>query len=316
MNSSTGSPAHEPAPPSPGFRSGFVGILGKPNVGKSTLLNTLLGQKVSIVSPRPQTTRHRIIGVLHRPEAQIIFIDSPGWHRPLHPLGRYLLATTKGIAEEADVLVMMLDATSGIRKEDQWVIDEVRRAKHRALLVINKADAVRKPLILPLLEQCAKLEMFEEIIPLSALTGDNLPALLTQIIKRLPEGPRWYELDQITDQPTQRRVQELIREQILLATKQEVPHAAAVLIDEFTHTDTLITIRATIVVEREGQKAIVIGQKGLFLKAIGTAARLELERLLGTKVFLQLWVKVVSDWRKESSILRQLGYEDLADHRR
>ncbi len=249
-----------------GFRSGFVGIVGKPNVGKSTLLNALLGQKVSIVSPRPQTTRHRILGVLTRPDAQVIFIDSPGWHRPLHPLGRYLLATAKGIIEEADLLVMMLDATSGIRKEDQWVIDEVRRAKHRALLVINKADAVKKPLLLPLLQQCAALEQFEEIIPLSALTGDNLPALLAQILARLPEGPRWYEPTQVTDQSPEQQIQELIREQILLATRQEVPHAAAVLLEELKREDTLITIRATIVVERQGQKAIVIGKQGASLK--------------------------------------------------
>ncbi len=307
---------NEPSTPQPkaGFRSGFVSIVGKPNVGKSTLVNMFLGQKVSIVSPRPQTTRHRILGILTREDMQIVFVDSPGWHRPLHPLGRYLLATTKGIIEEADVLVMLLDAVSGIRREDEWVMDEVRRAKHRALLVINKMDAVKKMSALPLIERCASMGLFEEIIPLSALTGENVEALMAQIVTRLPEGPRWYEPDQVTDQSTEQRVPELIREQILLATRQEVPHAVAVVLEEFKQEEGLTTIQATIVVEREGQKAIVIGQKGLFLKAIATAARQELERLLGQKVFLQVWVKVMPDWRKEPAVLRELGYQDLSRH--
>ncbi len=311
MTSSPGSHTNVPAQPDAAFRSGFVGIVGKPNVGKSTLLNALLGRKVSIVSPRPQTTRHRILGILTREDAQIVFIDSPGWHRPLHPLGRYLLATAKGIIEEADLLVMVLDAASGITREDGWVMDEVRRSKHRALLVINKMDAVKKMVALPLIQQCAEMHLFEEIIPLSALSGANAEVLLPQLIARLPIGPRWYEPHQVTDQSPEQQIQELIREQILLATRQEVPHAAAVLLEEFKREEKLITIQATIVVEREGQKAIVIGQKGLMLKAIGTAARLELERLLGQKVFLQVWVKVIADWRKQPALLRQLGYEDL-----
>jgi GTP-binding protein Era len=293
-----------------------VSLVGKPNVGKSTLLNALLGRKVSIVSPRPQTTRHRILGILTREDVQIVFVDSPGWHRPLHPLGRYLLATTKGIIEEADVLVMMIDATSPFTREDQWVVDEVRRAKHRAIAVINKADAVKKPMVLPLIQRCADLKLFEEIIPISALREDNLDALMTQLIARLPIGPYWFEPDQVTDQTTEQMVPEFIREQILLATRQEIPHAVAVILEELKKEDTLTTIRATIVVERQGQKAIVIGQGGALLKSIGIAARSELERLLDHHVFLQLWVKVMPNWRKEPVVLRELGYEDLTERRR
>lgn len=298
-------PADEPPA---GYRSGFVGLSGKPNVGKSTLLNALLGRKVSITSPRPQTTRTRILGILTRPDAQVIFLDSPGWHRPQHPLGRYMVAMARGIIEEADVLVAMLDATTGITQEDEWVFDEVRKAKRPALLAINKVDAVNKGLILPLLEQAAATGLFAEHIPVSATHGDNLDVLMAQLIARLPEGPRWYEPGQVTDQTTEQLIQEFIREQVLLATRQEVPYAIGVLLEEITRKETVIVIRATILVEREGQKAIVIGRQGQMLKHIGTEARKELERLLGNKVFLELWVKVARDWRSDPSLLRQLGY--------
>lgn len=291
-----------------GYRSGFVGLSGKPNVGKSTLLNAFLGRKVSITSPRPQTTRTRILGILTRPDAQVIFLDSPGWHRPQHPLGRYMVAMARGIIEEADVLVAMLDATTGITQEDEWVFDEIRKAKRPALLAINKVDAVNKGLILPLLEQAAATGLFAEHIPVSATHGDNLDVLMAQLIARLPEGPRWYEPEQVTDQTTEQLIQEFIREQVLLATRQEVPYAIGVLLEEITRKETVIVIRATILVEREGQKAIVIGRQGQMLKHIGTEARKELERLLGDKVFLELWVKVARDWRTDISMLRQLGY--------
>ena len=290
------------------FRSGFVGLIGKPNVGKSTILNYFLGRKISITSPRPQTTRRRIMGILTRPDAQIVFIDTPGWHRPENPLGRMMVTTAKGVMEEADVLVMVLEATSGIREEDEWVFNEVRKAKHPAIVAINKVDAVKKGLVLPLLEHVAALRIFEEHIPISAKTNENMEVLLEEAVKRLPTGPRWYEEGQLTDQSAEQLISEFIREQALQLTRQEVPQAIAVLIDERTEKETVTLIRATILVEREGQKAIVIGRQGQMLKRIGTVARMEIERFLGRKVFLELWVKVIKTWRKDPVLLRQLGY--------
>jgi len=295
------------APPA-GHRSGFVGLIGKPNVGKSTILNSYLGQKVSITSPRPQTTRRRILGILTRPQAQVLFVDSPGWHRPQHPLGRYLLGVAKDIAEETDLLVTVLDATTGVRQEDEWVFEEVRKSTHPALLAINKVDLVKKGLILPIIERCASLELFDAYVPVSAVTGENMEALLKEIMARLPEGPRWYEPGQVTDQTPEQAIREFIREQVLLATREEVPHAVDVLLDEITRKPQATVIHATILVEREGQKAILIGREGRMLKQIGTAARQEIERLLSAKVFLELWVKVVKDWRSNTAMLRQLGY--------
>lgn len=288
--------------------SGFVGIIGKPNVGKSTILNYFLGRKVSITSPRPQTTRHRILGILTREEAQVVFVDSPGWHKPKHILGRYLVTVAKGVVEEADVLLAVIDAASGITREDEWVFEAVRRAKHPAILAINKVDVVKKNLVLPLLEACAAMRLFDEHIPVSAVAGDNMDVLLDQLIARLPSAPRWYEPDQHTNQSTEQLIREFIREQVLHATRQEVPHAVAILLDEVTAKDAVTLIRATILVEREGQKAILIGQQGQMLKQIGKASRLELERLLGRKVFLELWVKVAKAWREDPAMLRQLGY--------
>jgi len=298
-------------------RSGFVGIVGRPNVGKSTLLNAWLGEKVAIVSPRPQTTRHRILGVLSRPEAQVIFLDTPGLHEPQHRLGRHLLEVTKAVIDEADVLVAVIDARSGIRAEDERVFDAIRaatrstqrtRRARSALLALNKTDLVKKPRLLPLLEACAATRLFAECVPVSAATGDQLDVLLAQIIARLPEGPRWYEGEVPTDQSTARRISELIREQVLLATRQEVPHAAAVRLDDVVERPRVTSIRATILVERPGQKAILIGRGGVMLKRIGQEARRELERLLGRKVYLGLWVKVAEGWRADERLLRELGY--------
>ena len=297
-------------------RSGFVGIVGRPNVGKSTLLNHYLREKIAIVSPRPQTTRRRILGVLTRGDAQVIFLDSPGLFKPEHVLGRYMLEAAKAVLEEADVVVAMIDARNGLTAEDEQVFARLRQSlKHPtgagqrpAFLAINKSDAVRKPRLLPLLEACAKTGLFEACIPISALTGDQTDVLLEQVIARLPEGPRWYESDRPTDQTTTQRVSELIREQVLLATRQEVPHAVAVLVDALEERPRVIAVQATIFVERPGQKAILIGRGGSMLKGIGQAARQEIERLLGRKVHLELWVKVASGWRSDERLLRELGY--------
>ena len=295
----------------PGHRSGFVGIIGKPNVGKSTLLNAFLNSKVAITSPKPQTTRTRILGILTQPEAQVIFVDSPGWHQPSDPLGRHMMASARQAAEEADVLVVVIDPHSGIRQEDRWVFDYARKTRAAKLLAINKADSVKKEKMLPLIEEAARLGGFEEIIPISAVAGDNMDVLLAQIIKRLPEGPRWYEPNRTTDQTAGQYVREVIREEILKATRQEVPQAVAVLLDEMTPKDGVTVIRATILVEREGQKGILIGKGGLMLKGIGQDARLQLEQYLGQKVFLELWVKVAEGWRDNQSLLRELGYGEM-----
>jgi len=299
-----------PTSASPGFRSGFIGIVGKPNVGKSTILNAFLGHKISITSPRPQTTRQRILGILTRPDAQAIFVDTPGWHRPQHPLGQYMVTVARGVIEEADVLLVVIAANSRIEQEDEWVFDQVRRTGRPAILAVNKVDAVSKPLVLPLIEQCAALKLFEDYVPISARNGDNMDVLLKELIARLPDGPRWYEEGQVTNQSSEQLIREFIREAALHATQQEVPHALAVQLDEVTPDDKITIIRATILVERSGQKAIVIGKEGHMLKRIGQQARLELERWLGRKVFLELWVKVSKDWRQSSQILRDLGYQD------
>ena len=291
-----------------GFRSGFVALVGKPNVGKSTLLNAYLGKKISIVSPKPQTTRQRILGILTRSDYQVAFIDSPGWHKPQHPLGKYMVSVAKSIIEEADVVVMLIDAAQGFKQEDEWVVEQVRASKRPALLAINKVDRVGKAKLLPLIEAAAARELFQEIVPISATTRVQLDVLLTEMIARLPEGPRWYEADQLTDQSTEQIIREFIREAALDATRQEVPHAVAVSVDEVTQKERVIVIRSTILVEREGQKAIIIGKKGQMLKRIGTVARQDLERWLGQAVYLELWVKVSPGWRDNPSLLRDLGY--------
>ena len=304
------------------FRSGFVGIIGRPNVGKSTLLNYYLGEKVAIVSPRPQTTRHRILGVLTREDAQLMFLDTPGLHDPQHALGRHMLEVSKAVMDEADVLVVVLDGRRGITAEDERVFSMVRQSlraagpEHRsrtALLVINKVDAVKKPLVLPLMDAGMRTKLFAECVPVSALTGDQMDVLLEQIIAHLPEGPRWYEPEQRTDQTTERRIAECIREQVLLATRQEVPHAIAVIVDQLEPGPRVLAIQATIFVERPGQKAIVIGRGGEMLKRVGQEARHQIERLVGRKVHLGLWVKIAESWREDEQMLRRFGYTGASE---
>ncbi len=298
-------------------RSGFVGIVGRPNVGKSTLLNYYLKEKVAIVSPKPQTTRHRILGALTRDDAQVIFLDTPGLQKPEHALGRHMQEAVKAVLDEADVIAVMIDGRVGLTDADEQVfarIKEVvrwRRGEPRVpavLLAINKVDAVKKPKLLPLLEACARIGLFAECIPVSALTGVQMDTLLERIVAHLPEGPRWYEPGQRTDQTPQRLMSEFIREQILMATHEEVPHAVAVLVEQVEERERVTVIQVTILVERPGQKAILIGRGGSMLKRIGTAARQQLERLLGRKVHLELWVKVAEDWREDERMLRELGY--------
>jgi GTP-binding protein Era len=251
-----------------------------------------------------------VLGILHRPDAQVVFVDSPGWHKPQDTLGQYLLNVAREVMEEADVLVVVLDAKRGFTEEDEWVFGQVRELKRRAILAINKVDLVDKRLALPLIERAAQTKLFEAYIPMSAETGDNMPALLDEIVRRLPEGPEWYPAEQTTDQSVEQRIRELIREQLFLALRQEVPHAAAVQLDNIEAREKVTIIQATILVERQGQKAIVIGKRGQALKGIGVGARLEIERLLKRQVFLELYVKVAKDWRDDFSILRDLGHQE------
>ena len=290
------------------FRSGFVGIVGRPNVGKSTMVNFFVGCKVAIVSPHPQTTRQRIIGVLTRDDAQVAFLDTPGFREPKHDLGRSMMEVTKAVVDEADVLMAVIDGRTGILKDDERVFAHVKRSKRPALLAINKVDITKKPRLLPLLEACAKTGIFQECIPVSAVTGEQLDVLLMHLIARLPEGPRWYEVAQQTDQTMTQRVGELIREQALLVTREEVPHALAVLVEEMVDRERVTAIRATVLVERPGQKAILIGRGGSTMKSIGQAARAQIERLLHRQVYLELWVKAKPGWRNDPRVLRELGY--------
>lgn len=295
-------------------KAGFVGILGRPNVGKSTLLNGLLGRKIAITSPKPQTTRGRIEGILTRPQGQIIFVDTPGIHAPQHALGRAMVKIAHGAALDVDVLLVVVDATRGLGAEDERVFDWARQAKKPALLAINKIDAVRKELALPLIERCAKMRLFLEYFPVSALTGVNLPELVQAIFAQLPDGPQWFEPDRLTTQSTRTLVAELIREQILRHTEQEVPHAAAVLVEELRPglRGRGLYVRATILVERASHKGILIGKGGVRLKQIGQAARTQVEQLLGGSVFVELWIKVAQDWRNDPILVRRLGYGDVA----
>jgi GTP-binding protein Era len=292
------------------LRSGFVGLIGRPNVGKSTMLNYYLGEKVAIVSPHPQTTRRRILGVLTRPQAQVIFVDTPGLHQPRHALGRYMVEVAKAVLEEVDVVVVLIDGRVGITAEDEQVFGRLRHLKRPALLAINKVDVVKKPRLLPVLAAAAATGLFDECIPVSALSGVQMGVLLERVMARLPEGPHWYEPQQRTDQTTTQRISEFIREQVMLATYQEVPHAVGVQVEQIEEKEKTTVIHATILVERPGQKAILIGQAGQMLKRIGREARLQIERLLGRDVYLELWVKVAEDWRGNTRILRELGYSE------
>lgn len=290
------------------YRSGFVGIIGRSNVGKSTLLNYYLGEKIAITSPKPQTTRNRVLGILSREDAQVLFLDTPGFHEPHHTLGRAMLETVKAAIDDADVLLVMLDSRVGLTEEDERVFTYLSQTKRPAFLALNKVDLIKKPRLLPLLEACDKRQIFKECIPVSALTGEQMDVLLSRLIEALPLGPHWYDPQDRTDQSTRQRIAELIREQIMLAVRQEVPHAVAVLVEQMEERERVTVVDATILVERPGQKAIIIGRGGAGLKHVGQAARLEIEHLLGRRVYLNLWVKVVEDWRGNIHRLRELGY--------
>ena len=295
-----------------GFVSGFVSILGRPNAGKSTLLNALLGQKLAIVSSRPQTTRSSIQGVLNLPSAQIVFIDTPGIHRSDSLLNKRMMDTVRAHAE-ADVVLFLVDALAPFSQADSEAVDLIKKISAPVLAIFNKTDALRdKPKLLELIERYRALHDFAEYIPISALAGEGLDVLRAEIVRRLPEGPPLYPEDHLTDQPERFLAAEILREKVLDLTRQEVPHAVAVMIESWEDGDRLLRIAASIYVERQGQKAILIGSGGALLKKIGTFARQELEKVFGKKVFLQTFVKVRPRWREDPEFLAAIDWRRMA----
>ncbi len=291
------------------FHSGYVSITGRPNVGKSTLLNAILGEKVAIVTPKPQTTRNKIIGVKTLPDVQIVFIDTPGIHKPQHKLGELMVKDARESVKDVDVILFVVGPEKPL-SGDRFIIEMLKSIDKPVFLIVNKVDVIGKPLLLPLIEEYNSLYPFKETIPVSALKGEAIDTLIEGVIKYLPEGPKYYPDDILTDQIERFMVTEIIREKIMAQTKEEIPHSVAVDVAHWTEReDGLISIHANIYVEREGQKAIIIGKKGALLKSIGTNARLDIERLLGAKVFLELWVKVKKDWRSDNRMLKEMGFK-------
>ena len=290
------------------FKCGFVAVVGRPNAGKSTLVNTLVGQKVAIVSPKPQTTRNRIQGIFNRTGAQIVLIDTPGLHKADNALGRQMMEEAEQALEGVDILTLIVDAAAGASAGDKFSLEWVHRFRGPAFLLLNKIDQVKKPHLLPLIDHYRRQFEFAEIFPVSALTGEGTADLVNAWLPHLPEAAPYFPPDQFTDQPERFLAAEILREKAILATREEVPYAVAVLLDSFEEKQNLIRIRATLYVEREGQKGILIGKRGETMKKIGTEARKELESLLNTRMFLELFVKVQPQWRQNPNIVRQLDW--------
>jgi GTPase len=292
------------------FRSGFVAVVGRPNVGKSTLVNRLVGQKVAIVSDKPQTTRNRILAVVNQPQGQIVLLDTPGIHKPMHRMNERMVQAAVKSLGQVDLAVWLIDVTERYGPGDRYVRDVLKRAAKPVILGINKIDAVSKPKILPAIEQYRHLLDFADVVPLSALSGENADVLVRCMLSHLPEGQRLYPDDFLTDQPERFFVAEMIREQILRLTHEEIPYATGVMIDAFTEEPDLVRIEASILVERESQKGIVIGRGGAMLKAVGTEARKGIEAFLDAKVFLGLFVRVREKWRDNPRVLDEMGMAD------
>jgi GTP-binding protein Era len=296
------------------FKSGFVSILGRPNAGKSTLLNALVGTKLAIVADKPQTTRTLIQGVVTTPEAQIVFVDTPGIHKADSPLNKRLMHAVREALDQRDLLVYVVDSQRGVGVEDRHALDILKHRETPVVLVLNKIDVTKdKGALLPLIENYQKLHSFADFVPLSAKTGDGVDVLRKVIVDRLPEGPAYFPEDHLTDQPERFLAAELIREKVLEETRQEVPHSVTVMVDSWEDASpTLTRIYASIFVERSGQKGIVIGAKGEMLKQIGTMARADLETLLGRQVYLDLHVKVHPNWRENKAFLNTLDWRTMA----
>ena len=291
-------------------KSGFIAVIGRPNVGKSTLINSLIGQKIAIMSDKPQTTRNRILCILTQPDAQVVFLDTPGIHKPLHKLGEYMENTAENTLKEVDAILFVVDATEKFGPGERYIIDHLEKTDKPVVLVVNKIDLIEREKVLPIIDGYAGRYDFAGVVPISAREKINLDSLLGEAKKYLPDGPQYYPEDMVTDQPERLIAAELVREKVLELTRDEVPHAVAVDVDEMTtRAKGDAYIRATIYVERDSQKGIIIGAKGTMLKRIGALARTDIENLLGSKVYLDLWVKVKRDWRNRDGLLKNFGFE-------
>jgi GTP-binding protein Era len=304
------------------FHSGFVCILGRPNAGKSTLLNALVGEKLAIISPKPQTTRNRIQGIIHVPKrkgkggGQIVLIDTPGVHKPDSSLGRKMMVEVREAMEGCDLVLVIMDAKHKFDPRDQFALDLVKQSRAKVFLILNKIDLIReKAKLLPLIEEYRKFYSFDEVIPISALKRKGLDTLLDLILSMLPAGPAYFAEDQVTDQPARFMAAESIREQILLNTSEELPYATTVIVENFEEGKKLTRISAVIYCEREGQKGILVGKGGQMLKKIGTAARIQIERMVGTKVYLELYVKVEAGWRESRRFIDELDWRRQLEFR-
>jgi GTP-binding protein Era len=293
------------------FKSGFITIIGRPNVGKSTFLNHVIGQKIAIMSDKAQTTRNTIQGVLTTDDAQLIFIDTPGIHKPKHRLGDFMVKVATNTLNEVDLILFMVNATEEFGRGEQYILEKLKDVHTKVFLVINKIDLIHPDQLIEVIAQYKDKYDFAEIIPISALQGNNVERLIDVIKNYMPEGPQYYPNDQVTDHPERFIIAELIREKVIHLTREEVPHSVAVIIEKIEKRDNgTIHIMAAIIVERNSQKGIVIGKQGAMLKEIGKRARMDIENLLGSKVFLELWVKVQKDWRDKATLLREFGYRE------
>ncbi|WP_248926652.1 GTPase Era [Paenibacillus hamazuiensis] len=293
------------------FKSGFVAIIGRPNVGKSTLMNQVIGQKIAIMSDKPQTTRNKIHGVYTTEGAQIVFLDTPGIHKPTSKLGEHMMKVAHSSLNEVDVIMFLVDVAEGLGGGDRFIIEQLKKVTTPVILVLNKIDQVQPEQLLPIIVQYKELYEFAEIVPISSKLGNNVNTLLDQVIKYLSEGPQYYPADQVTDHPEQFVCAELIREKILHLTREEIPHSIAVAIEDMKVAENgVVHISAVIYVERDSQKGIIIGKQGALLKEVGKRARHDIEALLGSKTFLELWVKVKKDWRNQERVLKDLGFRE------
>ncbi|HDU1338749.1 TPA: GTPase Era [Staphylococcus pseudintermedius] len=291
------------------YKSGFVTIIGRPNVGKSSFVNRVIGHKIAIMSDKAQTTRNKIQGVMTQQDAQIVFLDTPGIHKPKHKLGDYMMKVAKNTLSEIDAVMFMVNVNEEIGRGDEYIMEMLKTVKTPVFLVLNKIDLVHPDALMPRIEQYQRYMDFAEIIPISALEGHNVDHFINVLKSYLPEGPQYYPDGQISDHPEQFVVSELIREKILQTTSEEIPHAIGVNVERMTQeSEDRVHIEAVIYVERDSQKGIVIGKGGKKLKEVGKRARLDIEHLLGSKVYLDLWVKVQKDWRNKSSFIKQMGY--------
>ena len=293
------------------FKSGFVTLIGRPNVGKSTLMNYLIGQKIAITSNKPQTTRNRIQTVLTTDEGQIVFVDTPGIHKAKNKLGEYMVNVAEKTLNEVDVVLWLVEPTTFIGAGEQHIAKQLQRVKTPVILVINKVDSVKREEILPAIAAYKDIYDFADIVPVSARSGDNTDELLRVIMKYLPYGPQFYDEDTVTDQPERQIVAELIREKALHSLQDEIPHGIAVAIDRMKMQNKVMHIDATIICERDSHKGIIIGKQGSMLKKIGSTARYEIERMLDCKVNLKLWVKVKKDWRDSEFLMKNFGYREV-----